>query len=233
MKDTVYIIGHKNPDSDSICSALAYAEYKNGTGDIEAIPVRLGEINRETKFILDYFGVEEPQFMETVRLSVEDLNFDNIAPVSPEISLRMALNLMNKNNVNSLPVIDENEQLVGIVTVSDIVQSYIDVWDSSILGKSGTSIDNIIDTLSADAIVIPDKTKSFDGKLLVLAMEPNSLIEYIEDNDIVICGDRKDIQEVAINSNISLMIVTGNGRLDEKLISLAKKKRYNYYIYAS
>ena len=162
--------------------------------------------------------------METVRLSVEDLNFDNIAPVSPEISLRMALNLMNKNNVNSLPVIDENEQLVGIVTVSDIVQSYIDVWDSSILGKSGTSIDNIIDTLSADAIVIPDKTKSFDGKLLVLAMEPNSLIEYIEDNDIVICGDRKDIQEVAINSNISLMIVTGNGRLDEKLISLAKKK---------
>lgn len=224
MKDTVYIIGHKNPDSDSICSALAYAEYKNGTGDIEAIPVRLGEINRETKFILDYFGVEEPQFMETVRLSVEDLNFDNIAPVSPEISLRMALNLMNKNNVNSLPVIDENEQLVGIVTVSDIVQSYIDVWDSSILGKSGTSIDNIIDTLSADAIVIPDKTKSFDGKLLVLAMEPNSLIEYIEDNDIVICGDRKDIQEVAINSNISLMIVTGNGRLDEKLISLAKKK---------
>ncbi len=87
--------------------------------------------------------------------------------------------------------------------------------------------------MSADAIVIPDKTKSFDGKLLVLAMEPNSLIEYIEDNDIVICGDRKDIQEVAINSNISLMIVTGNGRLDEKLISLAKKKRYNYYIYAS
>lgn len=224
MKDTVYITGHKNPDSDSICSALAYAEYKNGNGDIEAIPVRIGGINRETKFILDYFGVEEPQLMETVRLSVEDLNFDNIAPVSPEISLRMALNLMSKNNVNSLPVIDENEQIVGIVTVSDIVQSYIDVWDNSILGKSGASIENIIDTLSAESIVISDEVKPFDGKLLVLAMEPSTLKEYIEDNDIVICGDRKDIQEAAINSNISLMIVTGNGKLDEKLIELAKKR---------
>jgi manganese-dependent inorganic pyrophosphatase len=76
MKETIYIIGHKSPDSDSICSALAYAEYKNISGDINAIPTRLGEINRETKFILDYFGVEAPVLIETVRLSIEDLNFD-------------------------------------------------------------------------------------------------------------------------------------------------------------
>ncbi|WIV10580.1 putative manganese-dependent inorganic diphosphatase [Proteiniborus sp. MB09-C3] len=224
MKETIYITGHKNPDSDSICAALAYAEYKNANGDINAVPVRLGEINRETKFILEYFGVEAPVFMETVRLSVEDLNFDKVAPVSPDISMGIALELMKKNNVNSLPVVDENEQLIGIVTISDIVESYIDVWDNTILGRSGTSIDNIIDTLSANPVNIPKNMKPLSGKLLVLAMEPRSVVEYIEEKDIVICGDRKDVQELAINNDISLMIITGNVKIDEEIINLAKKK---------
>ena len=224
LKETIYVIGHKNPDSDSICSAIAYAEYKNGSGNINAIPVRLGNLNRESRFILNYFGVEAPIMMDTVRLSMEDLDFDKIPPVSPEISLKMALNIMNKNNVYSLPVIDENEQLIGVVTLSDIIQNYIDVWDNSVLGKSGTTIENIIDTLSAETLVYPANQKPFDGKLLVLAMEPSSLKKYIDDNDIVICGDRKDIQEVALNSNISLMIVTGSGKIEENLIELAKKR---------
>ncbi|SCG83761.1 inorganic pyrophosphatase [Proteiniborus sp. DW1] len=224
MKETIYITGHKNPDSDSICAALAYAEYKNANGDVNAIPVRLGEINRETRFILEYFGVDAPMLMETARLSVEDLDFDKIAPVSPEISLGMALELMKKNNVNSLPVVDENEMLIGIVTISDIVESYIDAWDNTLLGRSGTSIDNIIDTLSAKSINIPKNHKSLNGKILVLAMEPKSVVEYIEENDIVICGDRKDTQELAINSGISLMIITGNGKIDEDIINLAKEK---------
>lgn len=224
MKETVYIIGHKNPDSDSICSAIAYAEYKNGNGDVNAIPVRLGPINRETKFILDYFGVEPPMLLETVKLSVEDLDFDKIAPVSPDISLRMALEIMKKNNLNSLPVIDENEQLCGIVTISDIISSYIDVWDNGILGKSGTTIDNIIDTLSAEAIVIPKNMKPLQGKILVLAMEPKTVVEYLEENDVVICGNRKDVQKIAIENNISLMIVTGNVKMDEDIINIAEEK---------
>lgn len=224
MRETVYITGHKNPDSDSICAALAYAEYKNANGGINAIPVRLGEINRETKFILEYFGVSAPTLLETVRLSVEDLNFDKIAPISPDISLRMALELMKKNNLNSLPVIDENEQLAGIVTISDIIGAYIDVWDNGILGKSGTSIDNIVDTLSANTIISPHNMKPITGKLLVLAMEPKSVEKYIEQNDVVICGDRRDTQELAINRDISLMIVTGNVDVEEEIIDLAREK---------
>ncbi|HLR21114.1 MAG TPA: putative manganese-dependent inorganic diphosphatase [Tissierellaceae bacterium] len=224
MKETVHIIGHKNPDTDSICSALAYADYKNSCGGIEAIPVRLGDINRETKFVLNYFDVKKPELMETVRLSVEDLEFDSIAAISPNISLRMALNIMTTNDINSLPVIDENEKIIGVVTVSDIVQSYIDVWDNSFLGKSEVSIENIIDTLSAEAILIPDEKRPYKGKLLVLAMEPHTLKEYVAENDIVICGDRVDIQEVAIKNNISLMIVTGKGKIDEELIDLSKEK---------
>lgn len=222
MKETIYITGHKNPDSDSICAALAYAEFKNWNGDVNAVPVRLGSINRETKFILDYFGVEAPMLLETVRLSVRDLNFDKIAPVSPDISLRMALELMKKNKLNSLPVVDENEQLCGIVTISDIISSYIDVWDNGFLGKSGTTIDNIIDTLSAKPIVLPNEMKALKGKILVLAMDPKAVVGHIEENDIVICGNRRDVQEIAIKSNISLMIVTGNEKVDEDIIKLAE-----------
>lgn len=224
MKETVYITGHKNPDTDSICSALAYAEYKNASGEINAIPVRLGEINRETKFILEYFELEAPMLIETVKQSVEDLNYDKIAPISSDISLRMALNLMTKNNVHSIPVTDENEKLIGIVTLSDIIQSYIDVWDNTILGKSNTTIDNIIDTLSAKPINIPKKVRPFKGKVLVLAMEPESIKDYMEEYDVVICGDRKDVQELAIRNNVSLMIVTGNIDVDPEIVKLAVEK---------
>lgn len=224
MKETIYIIGHKNPDSDSICAALAYAEYKNASGDVNAIPVRLGELNRETKFILEYFGVEAPILMETARLSVKDLNFDKILPVSSEISIRIALELMKKNNLNSLPVVDENQQLIGIVTISDIVEGYIDAWDNTILGRSGTSIDNIVDTLAARPINIPKTIRPLIGKILVLAMEPKSVTDYIEKNDIVICGDRRDVQELAINNGISLMIITGSGKVDEDIVNLAKER---------
>ena len=191
MKDRVYITGHKNPDSDSICSAIAYAEYKNIIGEMEAIPVRLGNINRETEFILDYFGVKPPKLLETVKLSVEDLDFDKIAPVTSDISLRMGLELMKNNTLNSLALIDENEDLIGVVTISDIIQSYIDVWDNSILGKSHTTIDNILDTLSATPVFISKDNKNFSGKLMVLAMEPEAMKENIEDGDIAICGNRK------------------------------------------
>ncbi len=224
MIEKVYITGHKNPDSDSICSALAYAEYKNASGNMKAIPVRLGNINRETKFILDYFQVELPTLLETVRLSVEDLDFDKIAPITRDISLRMALELMKSNNLNSIPVIDDNKQLLGIITISDIIQSYIDVWDNMILGKSQTSIDNIIDTLSASPIYIPKKIKSFKGKLLVLAMKADSIGEFIEEDDIVICGNRKELQEIAIDKNISLMIVTGDAEVDEEILKKAREK---------
>lgn len=224
MKDTVYITGHKNPDSDSICSAIAYSEYKNLVGDIKAVPVRLGNINRETKFILEYFDIQEPVLLETLKLTVKDLKFDEIAPITPDISLRMGLELMKKNALNSLPIIDEREELLGIVTISDIIQSYIDVWDNSIIGKSKTSIENIIDTLSATPMCVSKSDNNFTGEILVLAMKPGTMEEKIEKNDIVICGDRKDSQILALNSGISLLIVTGNGDVEDEVLKKGKEK---------
>ncbi|NLL82384.1 MAG: putative manganese-dependent inorganic diphosphatase [Tissierellia bacterium] len=222
MKDRIYITGHKNPDTDSICAALAYADYKSASGDVEAIPVRLGDINLETRFILNYFGVEAPKLIETVRLSVSDLSFDKVAPISSGISLRMALSLMKKNNLNSLPVVDGDEKLIGMVTISDIIQNYIDVWDSTVLGRAGTSLDNIIDTLNATSVYLPKNPRKMTGKVSIFAMD----IEKIKENDyedcVAICG-RDDIQEFAIKSNVALMIVTGNGQVDEELIKLAEE----------
>ena len=118
MRDIIYITGHKNPDTDSICAAIAYAEFKNKTGTIPAIPIRLGEINRESQFILDYFDVESPLLMETMKTQISDLNIDNIAAVSPEISLRMAWEIMKKNNIKTLPVTDSENKLIGNLNLS-------------------------------------------------------------------------------------------------------------------
>ena len=102
MKDIIYVTGHKNPDSDSICAAYSYAEFKNLTGDTKAVPVRLGNISQETQFVLDYFGAEAPELLKTVRLMVEDLNFDKISPILPTLSLKAAWNVMKENNMKTL-----------------------------------------------------------------------------------------------------------------------------------
>jgi manganese-dependent inorganic pyrophosphatase len=222
MNDFIYITGHKNPDTDSICAPIAYAEFKNKTGRIPAIAVRLGEISRETKFVLDYFGVEPPEHIDTVKVQVEDLSIDNIAPISPEISLKMAWTLMKKNNVKTLPVINEDNNLVGIVSVSNLTSSYMDVWDNTILSKSNTRLENILDTLSAKSVYVQECPTAFRGKIIITAMQPSSIQAVIEEGDIAICGDRVDTQEVVIESKASLLIVTGNHKVEEDIIEKAK-----------
>lgn len=223
MKDVIYITGHKNPDSDSICAALAYAEFKNKTQDTPAIPVRLGNVNQETQYILDYFGVEAPQFLETVKLKVEDLEMDKIAPLAPEVSLKMAWNIMRDKNLKSIPVADGNNHLLGMLSTSNITATYMDIWDSNILAKSATSLDNILDTLSAEAQNINEEIKVFPGKVVVAAMQAESLKEFISEGDIAIAGDRAEIQAELIELKVSLLIVTGGHTPSKEIIELAKK----------
>ena len=223
MKDIIYVTGHKNPDSDSICSAYAYAELKNKTGNLPAIPVRLGNVNRETQYILDYFGVEAPQLLKTVKLKVEDLEFDKITPVSPEISLKMAWNIMSNKNIKTLPVADENDHLLGVLAISNLTSCYMDIWDNRILAKSNTSFENIVDTLSAKEIYVNEGTKSFPGKIVVSAMKPESMKDHIEEGDIAIVGDREEVQSALLDLNISLMIITGSHTPTAEIIEKAKE----------
>ena len=223
MKDVIYVTGHKNPDSDSICAAYAYAEFKNKIGDIETIACRLGNVNQETQYILDYFNAEAPQLLKTVKLKVEDLQFDNISPVSPDISLKTAWSIMRDKNIKTLPVADENDHLLGVLAVANLTSCYMDIWDNRILAKSNTTLDNIIDTLSAKVAYVNEDRKCFPGKIAVTAMQPDTMSEHIEEGDIAIVGDREEAQAALINLNVSLMIVTGGYAPSEKIISLAKE----------
>lgn len=225
MKDIVYITGHRNPDSDSICAALAYAEFKNKTGNFQYVPVRLGEINRETYFILAYFGVESPQYIENVRLQVSDLNIDKIAPISSDITLKMAWNIMRMNNIKSLPVVDENETLNGVVSVSNVTESYMDVWDNMILGKSKVTVNNLLDTLTGQIVHLDKDRKHYYGKIFALSASPEDVQRTLEEGDIVITGNRRESLEVAIQKKVSLIIVTGSGEVEESLIEKAEENR--------
>ena len=223
MKDIIYVTGHKNPDSDSICAAYSYAEFKNITGDTKAVPVRLGNISQETQFVLDYFGAEAPELLKTVRLMVEDLNFDKINPVLPTLSLKSAWNVMKENNMKTLPVADENNHLLGVLSVSNLTSCYMDMWDNTILSKSNTTLENILDTLSATACYVNETVKIFPGKIVVSAMDPKSMVDHINAGDIAIVGDREEAQVALIDKKVSLMIVTGSHTPCENIITLARE----------
>ena len=227
MKNVIYVTGHKNPDSDSICAAYGYAELKNKTSEIPVVPVRLGNVNRETQYILDRFDVKAPEYLETVKLKVEDLEIDKIAAISPDISLKMAWNIMRDKNVKSLPVADKNDHLVGVLSISNLTSSYMDIWDNEILSKSNTSIENILDTLSAKEIYINEGVKNFPGKIAVAAMQPESLSSIIKEGDIAIVGDRPDVQNALIDIKVSLMIIAGSYELTPELIEKAKANCVN------
>lgn len=223
MKDIIYVTGHKNPDSDSICAAYSYAEFKNLTGDTKAVPVRLGNVSQETQFVLDYFGAKAPELLKTVRLMVEDLNFDKINPVLPTLSLKSAWNVMKENNMKTLPVADENNHLLGVLSVSNLTSCYMDMWDNTILSKSNTTLENILYTLSATACYINENLKTFPGKIVVSAMDPKSMVDHINAGDIAIVGDREEAQVALIDKKVSLMIVTGSHTPCENIITLARE----------
>lgn len=223
MRNVIYITGHKNPDSDSICAAYGYAELKNRTSEVPAVPVRLGNVNRETQFILDYFGAKAPEFLETVRLKVEDLKIDSVEPVLPTVSLREAWDEMKSKNIKSLPVADNNKHLLGVLSISNLASSYMDIWDNAILNKSKTPLSNIISALNATEIFTEKNKDDFKGKISVIAMESQSMKEIVNTSDIAIVGDRPEIHKELISLKVSLLIITGSHTLSNDLIEYAKE----------
>lgn len=221
MKDMIYITGHKNPDTDSICSALAYAEFKNKSANVKARPIRLGDISRETQFALDYFKVKEPELIKTLKPLVKDLKMDKVAPLYPETSLKTAWAEMKENNVKTIPVVDKDNKFLGIVSLSNLTSAYMDIWDNYILTKSKTPFENVVDTLSAKVLCQNNKFKICSGKILVAAMNPDSLKKMMETGDVVICGNREDTQMAIIENKASLMIIAGNHEVSKEIIDKA------------
>lgn len=222
MNELIYITGHKNPDTDSICSAIAYAELKRRHA-MDALPVRIGEINRETEFVLKYFGVDVPEYKETVRTQVSDLNMDIINPVSEDISIKSAWSIMQKNNIKVLPVADINSKLLGIITLSDITSSYLDALENNILSASSTPLRNITDTLNARLICGNEDGFRAAGKVVIAAMIPEDMEPFVEKGDIAIIGNRKDSQLKAISIGVSCLILTCGGQIDKEVLDYAQE----------
>lgn len=224
-KRKITVIGHKNPDTDSICSAIAYAELKNRTENTDLyVPRRAGAINAETRFVLKHFKVDVPELVEDVGTQVKDIEIREIAGVSGGISLKNAYTLMKEKNVVTLPITTQDGYLEGLITIADIATSYMDVYDSSILAKAKTSYRNIIETLDAE-LVVGDADAIFEaGKVLVAAANPDLMEGYIEKNDLVITGNRYETQLCAIEMNAGCIIICEGASASLTICRMAEAK---------
>ncbi len=221
MENEVYVIGHINPDTDSICSAIAYAALKNKISSGRYRPRRAGQINSETAFVLERFGVTAPRYLSDVRTQVKDIEIRRESGVNGGISLKAAWAKMGQNNVMTLPIVDEENNLEGLITIGDIAKSYMDIYDSRILSAAHTSIINIIETLEGELVTgNPDDCLS-EGKVLIAAANPDLMESYIEKGDIVILGNRYESQLCAIEMNAKCIIVCDGAEVSKTITKLA------------
>lgn len=218
---TVYVSGHKNPDTDSICSAIAYANLKKITEGINAIPVRLGPINRETQFILNYFGIEEPSFIENVYTQVQDISFDKPLVFKEDTPMFEAWNMIMEKNLRTIVVVDSENKLIGLATMGDLAKAYL--ASSHELSKYKIPIDNIISTLNGKTVL--RYVDNIYGDVVVAAMSRENVLSRIKEGDILIVGDRNDVQLSAIQKGIKVLIITGNNSVKSDVLELAKKYR--------
>ena len=218
------VIGHRNPDTDSICSAICYANLKQAVTGEEYMPARAGHVNGETQFVLDYFGAEEPQLVEDVRTQVRDIEIRKTKGVADNISLKRAWNIMQENNVVTIPSVREDGTLEGLITVGDITKTYMNIYDSSILSKANTQYSNIIETLEAELIIGSAEAYFDQGKVLIAAANPDLMEFYIEPHDLVILGNRYESQLCAIEMEAGCIIVCEGAGVSLTIRKLAQER---------
>ena len=222
-KEKVYVIGHKNPDTDSICSAIAYADLRQKvTGQVHEAK-RAGHVNDETAYVLDRFGVEAPKLLTDVRLQVRDLDIHEMPGLKPNASIRDTWERMRQEQAKTLPIVKDDE-LVGVVSTGDIAKSYMDVYDSEILSKARTQYRNIVKTLDGTMITGNEHGYFMRGKVAIGASSPNLMEEFIEKDDLVILGDREEAQACAVNIDASCMVICKDAEVSPKLIQKAKEQ---------
>lgn len=220
----VWVTGHKNPDTDSICAAIAYAYLKNQMGDREYIPKRAGNINAETRYVLDYFHISEPELVTDAGAQIKDISIRKTLGVSSHISLKKAWELMKKLDVVTLPVTNRLGKLEGIIVTKDIATSYMDVYDSRALSNARTQYKNIAETLDGTVVTGNEHAYFVRGKVIIGTANPEYMAEMVESDDLVILGSKKEAQIRAMEANASCLIIGCGFEVDEDVISMAQKK---------
>jgi manganese-dependent inorganic pyrophosphatase len=218
------VIGHKSPDTDSICSAICYANLKRVLTGEQYQPGRAGRVNEETQFVLHYFGVEAPELVENVKTQVRDIDIRETKGVKKNLSLKKAWHLMQEANVVTIPTVTEDGVLEGLITVGDIAMSYMNVYDSSILSKANTQYENIVETLEG-SMIIGGKSRYFShGKVLIAAANPDMMEYYISKGDLVILGNRYESQLCAIEMEADCIIVCEGAAVSMTIKKLAQER---------
>lgn len=220
----VWVTGHKNPDTDSICAAIAYAYLKNQLGDSEYIPKRAGSINAETRYVLDYFHINEPELVTDAGAQIKDISIRKTLGVSSHISLKKAWELMKKLDVVTLPVTNRIGKLEGIIVTKDIATSYMDVYDSRALSNARTQYKNIAETLDGTVITGNEHAYFVRGKVIIGTANPEYMAGLVEMDDLVILGAKKEAQIRAMEANASCLVIGCGFEVDADVISMAKKK---------
>ena len=223
-KQKTLVIGHRNPDTDSICSAICYAALKRTLTGKEYEPCRAGNVNPETQFVLDFFQVEAPRLVESVKTQVKDIEIRKTKGVADNISLKRAWNIMQENNVVTIPSVREDGTLEGLITVGDITKTYMNIYDSSILSKANTQYSNIIETLEAELIIGSAEAYFDQGKVLIAAANPDLMEFYIEPHDLVILGNRYESQLCAIEMGADCIIVCEGAAVSMTIKKIAQER---------
>ena len=224
-QERIFVIGHKNPDTDSICSAIAYADIKNRTSQkAKYIPKRAGQINEETEYVLNRFGMLPPGYMSNIGTQVKDMDIRMSPDADKSMSLKNAWDLMMEKSIVSLPIRDREGQLEGLITIGDIAKTYMDTTDSYLLSRARTQYRRIAETIAGTVIEGNEHGYFTKGKVLVGTANPEMLKAYIEEDDLIIMGDREEDHLQAIAQNVSCIIVGMGIEVTEKVIKLAHEK---------
>ncbi len=219
----VYVVGHKNPDTDSICSAIAYAELKKKVTGEEYVARRAGQINEETQYVLSKFGVKAPEILKNVKLQVKDLDIHKIKGVGPNVSIKDTWTKMQEQGVKTLPIL-KDEELVGVISTGDIAKSYMDVYDNRILSDAKTQYRNIIDTLDGELVTGNLHGYFSKGKVTIGASNPDLMEEFIEKDDLVLLGNRHEAQACAVDIDASCLVLCKNAEVSNELLKKAEEQ---------
>lgn len=224
-QEKIFVIGHKNPDTDSICSAIAYCDIKNRTTqESRYIPKRAGQINEETEYVLNRFGVHPPGYLSNIGTQVKDMDIRLSPEANKSISLKNAWDLMQENSIVSLPIREKDGTLEGLITIGDIAKTYMDTTDSYLLSRARTQYQRIAETIGGKVIEGNAHGYFIQGKIMVATANPDKMKEYVEENDMVIMGNREEDHLQAIEQNVSCIIVGMGIEVTEKVLKLAHEK---------
>jgi len=221
MKAT-FVFGHKNPDTDAVCSSIALANLRTQLGE-NAIPRILGDLNPETEFVLNHFKIKKPKYLNDVRLQIRDLEYGKGFFCNENESLFNLIKQLKEEHLSSIPIVDDNNKYLGLVSMKNIANSFIS-WEYDTID---TSYKNIEETLNAESILKFDE--EINGTLLVASYQSNTFIKNVEidSNTVLIVGDRHAIIEHAVEKGVKLIIITGNNVIKEKHIEIARKNHVN------